>query len=245
VSYPPLQPPSDPTNNPGNPYSTPPGDSNPFGSPSAPNPYSAPPATPNPYSAPPATPNPYSAPPASPDPYSAAPYSPGQPQSGQPAYGQQPGYGQQPAYGQQPQFGAPQKAPGTKVLGMPLGLFIGLIIGVLVLCCGGGIAACFLGGYFDSVTNTASDDPTVTVTGCEVNDDDEFLPETKVTLTVKNNGSSTELYLIDIELRNASGTKVGDTIAVVDVGPNETVTEETTLYQDDKGGTECVVTDIT
>jgi hypothetical protein len=91
------------------------------------------------------------------------------PQYQQPGYGQQPAYGQQPPpygepqygqppYGEQPTYAQPAFEPPQKK--SRAGLWIGISVAVLLLCCGGGVAIFFA---FDRLNNAASDGKSPTV----------------------------------------------------------------------------------
>jgi hypothetical protein len=171
-------------------------------------------------------PPPYGQQPASGQPYSAAPYNPA---------------GPQPMYQPYPQPG--QDGP-KRYLGMSGGVLATVIVLIVVLCCIAPIAACFGFGGLNMLTEASNSDPTAEVISCEVDDSNQFLQSTEVTVKVTNPGRSRQFVSVEIEVRNASGTKVGDGFAFVTVSANSSAQETTTIFQDTTGGTTCVITDV-
>lgn len=150
-----------------------------------------------------------------------------------------------PPYQQQPYVHIKQSGDGSKkFLNMSAGVLMAVIAGVILVCCIGPFAVCFLGGFLGAATDAATPDPTVAITSCKI-EDEGFLPSAKVTMTITNNSAVEDFYSIDLEVLDAAGTRVGDGYALItDVAGGKTVTEETTVYLDAKGGTTCKVTKV-
>ena len=138
----------------------------------------------------------------------------------------------------------PATDSSKRFLNMSGGVLITVIILILVVCCIGPIVACFGFGGLGMLTSAASPDPTAEIISCEVDDTNQFLQSTEVTLKVTNPGQTQQFVSVEIEVRNASGTKVGDGFAFVSVSAGSSAEETTTIFQDSAGGTTCVITDV-
>lgn len=177
-------------------------------------------------------------PPSSPPPYGQQPYS-GQPYSGPPV---------SPAGPQQIHHQISMQQPVTdkskRFLNMSGGVLITLIVVLILVCCIGPIVACFGFGGLGMIGAAGTPDATAEVISCKVDDTNEFLKSTDVTIKVTNPASTEQFVTVEIELRNAAGTKVGETFAFLTVSANSSAEETTKLLQDSAGGTTCVITDV-
>lgn len=177
-------------------------------------------------------------PPSSPPPYGQQPYS-GQPYSGVPS---------SPPGPQQVHHQVSMQQPVTdnskRFLNMSGGVLAAVIALILIVCCIGPIALCFFGGFLGAIGEASTPDATATIVGCKVDDTNQFLQTTEVTVRVTNPASTKQFVSVRVELRNAAGSKVGDATAFVTVSANSSAEETTTLFQDAPGGTTCTITDV-
>lgn len=152
----------------------------------------------------------------------------------------------QPPHNGQPPYGPPQQVHTTtgtdkskKFLNLSAGALISVITGVVLVCCVGPIAFCFLSPFFAAIGDAAKTEPTVAITACEPSGSSS-LKMAKIRFTVKNNGETSESFLVKFEVRDASGNRVGDGSEYVSsVGAGQTASEETTIFLDSSGATTC------
>ena len=117
---------------------------------------------------------------------------------------------------------------------------IGIVIGAVILLCGGLAAVGLVGGQ------AAASKMHVELTSCEFTASD-VLPSVDVGYTVTNNGDSTRSARIEIEYRDSSGARIDtDTAYVRDIAPGDTVRgEETTILDAAPSGSgRCVVVGV-
>lgn len=126
---------------------------------------------------------------------------------------------------------APQYQGPPPKKGMSTGVKVTLIIvGVLVLLCGGGFVACtaLVGGAANEVSKSQkAKESHVKLTGCNIQRADAgFLPNVKVDLSVNNTSKNQETYFIDVFVLNSAKERVGNSTAIVsDVRPGQTAKE--------------------
>lgn len=177
-------------------------------------------------------------PPQSGPPYSSGPpYQPGPPQH----HPQHPQYPPPP----QPYMHIKQSGDNSKkFLNMSAGVLLTVIAGVILVCCIGPFALCFFGGFIGAVDGASTPDPTVEITSCKISDSD-LLATAEISYKVTNNGTSSEGFLAKFEVKDSSGSRVGDgTDYVSTVAGGATVSESTTVYLDAKGGKTCSLISI-
>ncbi|SCE69588.1 hypothetical protein GA0074695_0381 [Micromonospora viridifaciens] len=131
----------------------------------------------------------------------------------------------------------PQPAPGygpqpTPKKGMSKGLKITLIIvGVLILLCGGGFVACTaLVGKAASDISKEIDAKAehVKLTSCKAESaNNDLFPTVKFDLEVNNSSKNQNSYFVDVFILDEAGTRIATTAAVIaDVRPGQKATEQ-------------------
>lgn len=168
---------------------------------------------------------PYSAPPASPAPGYGPPTSPGP--YPPPMYGPPPGYPMQP-----PVKKSFWKSPG--------GITLIIALAIIVPCLG-----CIGFGTFGSILDdSAASKMDASITSCKFTGGP--LSSAVVGISVKNNGDTTRTATVEIEYRDAGGTRVDtDTAYVRDIRPGDTArVEETTLLDAEVSSGSCVIGEV-
>jgi len=186
------------------------------------------PGSPGPGGYPPPPP-PTSAPPGSPPPYQAGAYPP-------------------PGPYQTPYQGYPPPAPPAKkkYLGMTGGVLTAVIVAIVVVCCVGPIAVCAFGGVFNRVFQTAAGgQPTTEITTCTI-DQGTILGSARIDYKVTNNGSVAKSYVVQLEVTDASGARVGSISGhVPTVSPGATASAHVLVILERPGGKNCKITEVT
>lgn len=132
-----------------------------------------------------------------------------------------------------------------RFLNLSTGALIGVITGILLVCCVGPIALCFFSPFLAAVSEAGKTKPDVEITSCRIEKSD-VLSTAKVGLRVTNKGKSTESYVVKVEIRDSSGARVGSSSEFVSsLAPGSSATEEATVFLDGSGGTTCHVVDVT
>lgn len=139
--------------------------------------------------------------------------------------------------------------PGTdsskRFLNLSMGALVSIIAGILLVCCVGPIVFCFASPFLAGVSDGLKTDPTVTITGCDI-DDRGTLETAKISYRVTNNNSTgDDSYMIKFVVKDGSGARVGDgSDWVLSLSGGQSANGDTTVYLDTKGGTTCSVTGV-
>lgn len=160
--------------------------------------------------------------------------------------------GQNPQYPppapQQPyhvQLQQPVTDQSKRFLNLSVGALIAIISGLLLVCCVGPIAFCFLSPVLGGMLEATKVKPDVEITSCRM-DAERSLPAATVGLRITNKGKSTESYVIKVEVRDAAGSRLGDgSEFVASLAPGSSATEETVVYLSGGVGSTCHVVDVT
>lgn len=134
-----------------------------------------------------------------------------------------------PHYGSGPHPHAPATPPKK---GMSKGLKITLIIvGLLVILCGGGFVACT--ALVGKAANDISKEQDakaghVKLTSCAAESaGSDLFPTVKFDVEVNNSSKNQNTYFIDVFIMDSAGTRVGNTTTMVsDVRPGQTAKEQ-------------------
>lgn len=132
-----------------------------------------------------------------------------------------------------------------RFLNLSAGALISIIAGILLVCCVGPIALCVLSPALTSFMDVSKTKPDVELTSCRI--EGGTLPTATVGMRVTNKGSSTQSYLVKLEIRDSSGARVGDGTELVSrLAPGDSATEEATIYLDGPASSgSCHVVDVT
>lgn len=122
-----------------------------------------------------------------------------------------------------------------KFLNMSAGVLTIVASAVLLICCIGPVALCFLGGF----ANSLQPKPSVTITGCRI-DYDGLIHDAKISYTITNNRKILANYTIEFIVKDSSGNQVGDgSDHTSDIAPGVTANDSATVFLDAKGGYSC------
>jgi len=126
------------------------------------------------------------------------------------------------------------------------GVLTAVIIAVVVVCCVGPIAVCAFGGVFSRVFQAAAGgEPTAEITSCTI-DQGTVLGSARIEYKVTNNGSVAKSYVVQLEVTDASGARVGSISGhVPTVSPGATANAHVLVILDRPGGKECKIADVT
>jgi hypothetical protein len=119
------------------------------------------------------------------------------------------------------------------------GVFALVIVAVVLVCCGGPIAAGVF--FWNRVSDAVSGQASASITSCEV-----VTGRAQVEYTITNPGPGDRSFVVDIEVVNSSGSRVGsisDFVPTVDSGA--TAQESAVIVLQESGGTSCRITHIT
>jgi hypothetical protein len=138
-----------------------------------------------------------------------------------------------------------QSGDGSKkFLNLSVGALFAVITGIILVCCVGPIALCFLSPVLSGFSDGVTPDPTVEITSCKISDGD-LLPTAEISYKVTNNGTSGEGFIAKFEVKDSGGSRVGDGIDYVStIAGGSTASESTTVYLDAKGGQTCSLVSI-
>lgn len=131
-----------------------------------------------------------------------------------------------------PYTGPVYTPPTPPKKGMSKGLKITLIIvGLLVLACGGGFVACtaFVGKAANDISKQQDAKAGhVKLTSCKAESAGaDIFPTVKFNVEVNNSSKNQETYFVDVFVMDANGTRVGNSTAIVsDVRPGQKATEQ-------------------
>jgi hypothetical protein len=105
---------------------------------------------------------------------------------------------------------------------------------------------CAFGGVFNQVFQAAAGgEPTTEITSCTI-DQGTVLGSARIEYKITNHGSVAKSYVVNLEVINASGARVGSiSDSVPTVNPGATVTDRVLVILERPGGKECKVTGIT
>lgn len=143
-----------------------------------------------------------------------------------------------------PPYGYPPAPPKTSFWKTGAGVAVGIVGGFVLLgiLCFGGCAALVGVGVKEQVT---AGEPTVTVTGCDINASNPYLKSATARFTITNTTKRAQMFVVKIEVQDFSGTRYGDGSAIVStLAPGATEQGSTTILISGPGGERCVVTDI-
>ena len=141
---------------------------------------------------------------------------------------------------------APPPPAKKKYLGMTGGVLTAVIIAVVLVCCVGPIAVCALGGVFNRVFQTAAGGaPTTEITSCTI-DQGTVLGSARIEYKITNHGSAAKSYVVELEVTNSSGAKVGSISDYVPtVNPGATASADVLVILERPGGKDCKIASIT
>ena len=127
------------------------------------------------------------------------------------------------------------------------GVLTAVIVAIVVVCCIGPIAVCAFGGVFNRVFQTAAAGgaPTTEITSCTI-DQGTVLGSARIEYKITNHGSAAKSYVVELEVTNSSGAKVGSISDYVPtVNPGATVSADVLVILERPGGKDCKISDVT
>jgi hypothetical protein len=141
---------------------------------------------------------------------------------------------------------APPPPAKKKYLGMTGGVLTAVIIAVVLVCCVGTIAVCAFSGVFNKVFETAAGGaPTTEITSCTI-DQGTVLGSARIEYKITNHGSAAKSYVVELEVTNSSGAKVGSISDYVPtVNPGATASADVLVILERPGGKDCKIASIT
>jgi hypothetical protein len=119
------------------------------------------------------------------------------------------------------------------------GVFALVIVAVVLVCCGGPIAAVAI--VWNRVSSAVGGEASASITSCEV-----VTGRAQVEYTITNPGPSPRSFVVDIEVVDSSGSRVGsisDFVPTVNSGA--TAEENAVIVLEESGGASCRITDVT
>lgn len=134
---------------------------------------------------------------------------------------------------------APQPTDSSRrFLNMSAGALLAIASGLLLVCCVGPIAFCFLSGTVGMFGVVSKPEPQVELTSCDIGEN-----TAKVGLRVTNPSDSTESFTVVVQVRDASGARVGEGSAYVSsVRGGQSASDTATVVLEVAGGVTCHVT---
>jgi hypothetical protein len=136
-----------------------------------------------------------------------------------------------------PHFAQPVPDKSRRFLNLSTGALVGVITAILLACCVGPIAFCFMSPFLAAIGDAATPEPTIQVTSCSVD-----TGSARVGYRLTNNSASSASFVVSVEIRDASGARVGngsDYVSTISAGGS--ANEEALVIVTSSGGVTCHV----